>query len=173
MPTLPKTTASISYQSYTTIQHGLSGGGQFGDTAPLDDVGGGGAGPFLVCENGMWKYPEQSAVGRVNIPASTGAVKLICFMADFGASTLWSLHLTSDTNTSDTPYPSADAALYTDGDIIVDTATSRYVSKAYNFEQAGQGFLIHPGQRVYLVTAAAATGARVRFVFRRAFDTKA
>lgn len=171
MPTLPKTTSDISFQSITTIQHGLTGGGQFGDTAPLD--GAGGAGPYLVFEAGIWKYPEQASVGRVNIPTTTGPVKLICLMADLGASTAWELHLTSDSNTTNTPYPAADAAKYTDGNLVVDSATSRYISKSYNFEQSNLGFLIHPGQRVYLSTTAAANGARVRFVFRRAFDSKA
>lgn len=170
MPTLPKITADISYQSYTVVQHGLTGAGQFGDTAPSD---GAGAGPYLVFEHGIWKYPAQASVGRVNAPASSGPLKLICLMADLGASTAWELHLTSDTNTSDTPYPAADAAKYTEGDLIVDSATSRYISKSYNFEQTDLGFLICPGQRIYLKTTAAVTGARVRFVFRRAFDTKA
>jgi hypothetical protein len=171
MTLLAKVTADISFQSYTTIQHGLTGAGQFGDTAPTD--GAGGAGPYLVFENGIFKYPAQTSVGRVNIPANSGPIKLICVMADLGASTAWELHLTSDSNASGTPYLAADAAKYTDGDIITANATSRYIAKAYNFEQTGDGFLICPGQRVYLKTTAAVTGARVRFVFRRAFDTKA
>jgi hypothetical protein len=173
MPTLPKSTASIAYASYTVIQHVLSGAGQFGDTAPLDDVSGVGTGPFLVFENGIWKYPAQASVGRVTMPADQGPMKLLCLMADLGTSNAWALHVAKADNASDTPYPSADAALYTEGDIVVATGTSRYISTAYNFEQTGSGFILTPGQRLYFTTAGATGAAVVRFTFRKAFDTKA
>lgn len=170
MPTIAKKTTDITWTAYTSIQHGLTGGGQFGDALPLDDVGGGGAGPFLVFENGIWKYPEQTSVGAVrNTPNDSGGpIFLINFMADLGANSAWTLHVKNDSNTSNTPYPAADAAKYTEGDITVDSGTSRYINKSYNLSQGVDvGFLIMPTQRVYLATAAAVNGARVRFTFSR------
>jgi hypothetical protein len=169
MPTIPKTTGDITWGPYTVIQHGLSAG-QFGDNQPLDDVAGGGVGPFLVHENGIWKYPEQANAGRVtNAPGKSGGpLFLLSFMADLGANSVWSLHVTNSSNTTGTPYPALDAAKYTEGDITADSGTDRYISKAYNVSQGvDKGFIIMPGQRLYLLTTAAAAGARARFAFSR------
>lgn len=169
MPTIAKTTADITWGPFTCIQHGLSAG-QFGDNQPLDDVGGGGTGPFLVFENGIWKYPAQANVGRVTNAAgrSGGPLFLLNFMADLGANSAWSLNITNDSNTSGTPYPTGDAGLYTEGVITVASGTARYINQSYNVSQGvDAGFIILPSQRIYLLTTAAAAGARVRFTFSR------
>lgn len=169
MPTQPKTTDSITWGPYTCIQHGLSAG-QFGDSQPLDDVAGGGVGPFLVFENGIYKYPEQALAGRVtNAPGKSGGpLFLISFMADLGANSVWALHVTNTNNTSNTPYPAAAAAKYSEGDIIAASGTDRYINKSFNLSQGvDAGFIIMPGQRLYLLTTAAAAGARARFTLSR------
>lgn len=169
MPTLPKKTADITWGPFTVIQHGLSAG-QFADSQPLDDVAGGGVGPFLVLEHGIWKYPEQAAAGRVtNTPGNSGGpLFLLSFMANFKANSTWALHVTNTNNTTNTPYPAADAAKYSEEDIVIDSGTDQYVSKSYNVSQGvDKGFIILPTQRLYLVTGAAAAGARIRFGLSR------
>jgi len=169
MPTIAKKTTDITWSPYTIIQHGLSAG-QFGDNQPLDDVSGVGTGPFLVLDNGIWKYPEQAAAGRVtNTPGDSGGpLFLLSFMANLKANSAWSLHATNTNNTTNTPYPSGDAPLYSEEDIIVDSGTDQHISKSYNVSQGvDRGFILLPTQRLYMVTAAAGAGARIRFGFSR------
>ena len=170
MPTFPKLTSQIQVENWTTIQHRLTGAVDFDDTVPSDDLGG--PGPFLVFENGVYKYPEQLVGGRFDLPTDFSTpVRLTMLMADFGASVPWELHVAGTANTTDTPYPSGDALLYAEGDITVFSATSRYVSRSFNPGIFELSTLIFPGQHVYIVTTGA-TGAVLRMTFARAVDTK-
>lgn len=161
--------------SWTTLQHKLGdGGGQFGDTAPLEDIGGGGAGPFLVFENGVFIYPKQDAVGRVDMPTKLSRpVRLMLMMANFKAASNWTLTVMSSANTSDTPYPSGDEPDYNMDSVIVASETGeQYVNRSWNAGALETAVIIFPSQRLVLTTTAALEDAVVRFTFSRAFDTK-
>lgn len=167
----PKTTSQITFGTWTTIQMSLSGVADFADTAPLADVSGVGNGPHLVFDNGIWKYPRQAVGGRISIPKSVGKpLRLVNMMADFGASVTWSVHVAEEyLNTTDEPYPAAQQALYTTGDIQVHSGTSRYVADNLDPADAGIAALIWPGQKVYVLTTGA-TAPLVRFSFALAVE---
>lgn len=170
MPTYAKLTSQIQIENWTTIQHRLTGAADFNATVPSD--GAGGAGPYLVFENGIWKYPSQATGGRIDIPTSMSTpVKILMFMADFGASVPWLLHVAGTNNTTNTPYPAADAAKYSDGDLVVASGTSRYVSRSFSTSAGDTSALVCPGQYVYVSTTGA-TGAVMRLTFARAVDVK-
>lgn len=173
MPTIPKTTANITDSNWITIQQRISAGNAFDDTAPLDDVGGGGAGPFLVFENGMWKYPEQAVGGRFELPRAAKPYYLVSVVLSLGASVAWSVNLKGNPdNTTDTPYASGDAALYREGDVLVDSGTDQVLSKNYSVYVAPTVALIHPGQYVWFETPAVAGGGVVRMTFQPLYDFK-
>lgn len=174
----PKTTSDIRFtDNWLTVQMSLTGANNFSDTLPLDDVGGGGAGPHLVMDRGIWKYPQQAAGGSLVIPRNVGRpVRLSNVMADFGASVTYSIHIAGidgtalgPDNTTNEPYAAADAALYREGDIIVNTGTTRYLALNLDPVDAGESSLLHPGQRVYVVTALAAAPL-IRFTFNLAVE---
>lgn len=161
--------------NWVTIQMRLASG-QFGDAAPLADVGG--PGPYLVFDRGMYKYPEQAGGGRIEIPDTVGKpVRLTNIMADFGASTAYSVHVAGSDGTpqrpdnlTGTPYDSADADLYREGDITVHSGTAQYLAINLDPVDAGESALIHPGQHVYVTTAAATAGAVIRLTFNLAAE---
>jgi hypothetical protein len=175
----PRTTASVKFGNLTTIQIFLTGANQFSDAQALDDVVGGGAGPFLVMERGIFKYPQQAAGGRIVIPVDTGRpVRLVHLTANLGASAGLTLHIAGidgtgarPDNVSEVPYDSGDAALYREGDIIVDTfAATQYISKSYDLRSVDPGVLLHPGQHLYFISTAAAGGAILRATFALGWD---
>lgn len=172
MPVVQKKTSDITFQgTLVTVQMSLTSTNTFSDTAPSDDLGG--PGPYLVFERGIWKYPQQASGGRVEIPRKVGRpVRLSHIMANFGASADWELHVAGidgtgqrPNNTSGTPYDSADAALYQEGDVIVASGTSQqYVSSNVDPFDSNTSAYIHPGQHVYLTTTAG-SNAIVRLTF--------
>ena len=176
MPAFPLPAPNFS-GNWVTVQMRLASG-QFGDTLPLADVGGGGVGPFLVFDRGVYKYPEQAGGGRFEIPRDVSKpVRLTNVMADFGASTAYTIHVAGSDNTAQrpdnvtgTPYDAADAALYREGDITVHTGTAQYLSLNLDPVDAGESALIHAGQHVYVTTAAAAAGAVLRLTFNLAAE---
>jgi len=171
MPVASRPTSQIDIMSWTTIQHKLLGAGQFGDTAPSDDLGG--PGPYLVMENGVWIYPQQASVGRMDMPTKLSRpVRLMLIMADFGASATWTLTVASSANTTGTPYDSGDEPLYNLGSIDIATGTGQYLNQSYNVGALDKAVIIFPSQRLILTTVGAVAGATVRFTFSRAFDTK-
>lgn len=163
--------------NWVTVQMRLASG-QFGDTAPSADIGGGGVGPFLVFERGIYKYPEQAGGGRFVVPRDVGKpVRLTNLTADFGASTAYAVHVAGidgtaqrPNNTSGSPYASGNAALYQEGDIIVHSGTAQYVSVNLDPVDAGESALIHPGQHVYVTTVAATANAVIRLTFNLAAE---
>lgn len=159
----PRTTANLQLGNLTTIQISLTGA-QFSDAQALDDVAGGGVGPFLVMERGIFKYPQQAVGGRIAVPSDTGKVaRLVLLQADLGASAGLTMHVAGidgtgqrPNNTSGEPYDSGDAADYQEGDIVADTfATTQYISKSYNTGAASPAVILHPGQHLYFVSTAA------------------
>lgn len=151
----PKTTSQIAFETWTTIQMSLSGANNFGDVAPSDNLGG--PGPYLVFDRGIWKYPQQTSGGRIQIPVGISRpLRLVNMMADFGASVTWSVTVAdSITNTSGEPYPAAQAGLYGTGSIQVHGGTSRYVADNLDAADAGIAVLVWPGQKVFVTTAGA------------------
>jgi hypothetical protein len=100
----------------------------------------------------------------------------VTVIADFGASTAWTIHVAGiegagdrPDNTSDTPYASGDAALYREEDVVVTSGTDRYLALNTDPNDAGIAALIHPGMHVY-VTTAAGTQPLVRLSFSKAFE---
>lgn len=155
---LPRT--QITFHSPLIVQMRVLGGSQFGNNEPSDAA--------LVRENGIWKYPALASTGRLTIPKAVvglpppGAMRLRALTASWGASTTWELHLLGNPpNTTDTPYPAADAALYAEGDVLVDTQTGvANTSRAYGYN--GTEVIVLPGQSLYVVTTTANAGM-VRF----------
>ena len=175
--TVRKYTNQITIQDWTVVQMWASAGNQLADSAPLDDVSGVGTGPFLVFEHGIWKYPQQASVGRFKVPVTTGKpVRLIGVMADFGANTAFTVSVAGidntpqrPDNTSGTPYPAADAALYREGDIQVLSGTSRYLSTNLNTSANGLLAVMSPGMDV-IVTTAAGVAPLVRLIFGLGYE---
>jgi hypothetical protein len=179
MPTVAKTTSDIHFGSWTTIQMRATLGNQLTDLAPLDDLGG--PGPNLAFENGIWKYPQQDDCGRVEIPSDLGfPLRLVTVMADFGAITDWTLHIAGidgtaqrPNNLSNTPYPSADAALYQEKNIVIASGNDRYLAINVDPVDAGTAALIHPGMHVYATTSVVpVVGIEplIRYTFSKAFE---
>ena len=166
MPTYKKI-AHITFGDLTTIQMRVVGEGvEFDDSLPLDDVSGIGNGPHLVLDRGIWKYPEQTAGGRVEIPTNIGRpVRLVNMMADFGASIPVTVTVAQgETNTSGEPYEAADEALYQTGSIVIYSATTRYASVNLDVKVAESASIIWPGQKVF-VTTTGASNPVVRLTF--------
>jgi hypothetical protein len=136
----------------------MTGGAQFTDAPPLDVVGGTG----LVFEHGVWKYPQQAVGGRFKVSSLQSApVRLTGVMADFGASTAWTLSVVGidgtgarPDNTSGEPYAAADAALFREGAIQVASGTDRYLALNLNSTANDKFVIVLPGQDVVLTTAA-------------------
>lgn len=170
-----KTTADLKISNLTTIQISLTGANQFSDTQASDSL----AGPInLVYERGMYKYPQQPSGGRIVIPANTGKlVRLVHLAADLGAAGTLDLHVAGydgtgnrPDNTSGEPYTSADAALYREGDITVDTfAATQYISRTYNTTAVALSVILHPGQHLYFISTGAVAGL-LRATFSLGWD---
>lgn len=176
MTTVRRYTNQISIQDWTTVQMWMTAGNQFTDAAPLDDVSGTGVGPFLMFEKGIWKYPQQGVGGRFTVPASIAKpVRLVGVMADFGANTAYTLSVngidggTRPDNTSNTPYPAADAPLYREGDIEIKSGTSRYLALNFNTTANDSFAILHPGMDL-VVTTAAGVSPLVRLTFAICYD---
>jgi hypothetical protein len=178
MSTFPKKTSDITVGNWTTVQMSLTAGNDFGDTLPLDDLGG--PGPYLVMDKGIWKYPQQAVGGRIPLSPDNhkAPIRLISILADFGASVPWMIHVAGSDGTaggpdnlSGTPYAVADAALYREGDVSVYGETGRYVAHNFNVVANGITAIMHPGQRFYLTTAGAVSPV-VRVTFAVAYDMK-
>lgn len=168
MTLCPKTTAAIKMGSWTTIQMQTSGANQMGLFYPLDDV----ANKNLVYEHGIWKFPKQPLGGAFKIPEDTRQpTRLLCLLADLGASVPWEIHVTNVLNTTGTPYEVADAGLYDDGDITIMAGTSQYIRQNFNIVANGTTALLFPGQIVYIVTAGAVEPL-VRLTMTLAYDLK-
>ena len=136
----------------------MTPGAQFTDALPADVVGGTG----LVFERGVWKYPQQGVGGRFRVSSAQSApVRLVGLMADFGASTAWTLSINGfdgsgarPDNTSGEPYAAGDAPLFREGDIQVASGTDRYLALNLNSAANGVFAIVLPGQDVVLTTAA-------------------
>lgn len=171
MPNEYRTLSSIPWTSPVTIQMATTGT-QFSNTAQADTT--------LVFENGIWKFPRiAGAAGAIVLPLSDGAgkkvgpVRLAAWVAQFGASAGWELHVAGNpNNTTDTPYPAADAALYAEGDLIVASGSGTWaLSAAYGLNGASTAApVIFPGQRLYLVTTTA-SNPLVRLTFAPLFNS--
>jgi hypothetical protein len=173
-----KRTSDITWGNLTTIQMALSGANQFSDTLTTDDISGVGTGPFLVFDRGIWKYPQHTAGGRLEIPRSVGKpIRLTNFMADFGAAASYEIHVAGYDGTGNRPddtssvvYPAADAARYREGNFLVKSgAATRYLAMNLDPQDSGDAVLIHPGQHLYLVTVAASAPI-VRMTFSVAVE---
>ncbi len=175
--TTAKLTNQITIQHWTAVQMRMTAGAQFTDASPLDDVGGGGAGPFLVMERGIWKYPQQAVGGRFTIPRTTGKpVRLMGVMADFGIATAYSLSirgidnsLNRPDNTTGEPYDIADAPLYRELDIDISAGSARYLSLNFNTSANDRFAVLQPGQDLVLTTVAGSSPL-VRFTFALATE---
>ena len=163
----PKTTEQIRFGSWTILQMRLSGANNFADTNPLDDVGGGGAGPFLVFDRGVWKYPQQATGGRIQIPLNLSRpVRVVNVMANFGASVAWTLNVEHQIdNTTGEPYDASDEALYETGKVEVASGTDQYLALNTDAADAGIAALAHPGDKVYITTTGTPSNALVRMAF--------
>jgi hypothetical protein len=152
-----KTTADITFRQPCVIQQWMTGANQFGDVAPVDTQ--------LVFEHGIWKYPQQATGGRVQIPATEAngpscMVRLYALYAAFGASASYTLQVMGNPdNTSNEPYPSASAALYREGTMVVASGTT-----TTNLALQGNLALIMPGQKLVLISTAG-SAALARFYF--------
>lgn len=170
MPT-PKTTSNITAGNWITIQQRVTATNQFDDTAPLDDVGG--PGPYLVFENGIWKYPEQDQGGRFVIPDMRRPLALVNLTFDLGSSLAWTLNLKGNPdNTSGEPYDAADATLYREGDIEIDGATAQTGSINYWTDVAAVNVVVYPGQYVWFGSPVLAATGWVRMLFKPLYDGK-
>lgn len=177
MTTFRRYTNQVSIQDWTTVQMQMSAGNQFTDAAPLDDVSGTGVGPFLMFEKGIWKYPQQAVGGRFTVPTGIAKpVRLVGVMADFGANTAYTISVkgidgsvSRPDNTSGTPYPAADAALYREGDIVVNSGNTRYLSLNFNTTANDHFTILHPGMDL-VVTTAAGSSPLVRLTFAICYD---
>ena len=174
----PRTTATLKFGNLTTIQIFLNGANQFSDAQALDDVGGGGAGPFLVMERGIFKYPQQDAGGRIVCPADTGKpIRLVHLAADLGASASLNVHVAGiegagdrPDNVSNVPYDSGDAADYREGNIIAEAfTTTQYISQSYDMRSVNPAILLHPGQHLYFISTSA-SGGLLRATFALGWD---
>lgn len=158
----PKRTQDIRFgDNLTTVQISLTGA-QYSDAQASDDLGG--PGPYLVFERGIWKYPQQGTGGRIVIPQNTGKpVRLVHVQADMGASANLEVHIAGidgtagrPDNTSGEPYDSGDAALYREGDVLIDTiSATQYISKTYDPTTETLSSFLMPGQHLYFVSTAA------------------
>lgn len=166
----PRQTSQITSDNWLTIQQRVTSGNVFDDTAPSESL----AGPIdLVFENGIWKYPEQDQGGRFAIPNMKRPMSLMCLSFNLGSSLAWTLNLKGNpSNTSGTPYASGDAALYAEGDILIDGATSQQDSINYSLHVAAKAPIIHPGQYLWFGSPALAAAGIVRMTFKPLFDTK-
>jgi len=144
-------------------------GAQFTNAIAPDD--------FLVKENGIWKYPRMNGAGPNNagaivIPNATdnlaqGPVRLAAWQGVFTAPTAWEMYVAGNpANTTGTPYPSVDAALYTEPNILVANGTGAYTPNiTYGLGAGGTpSVILMPGQRLYITTSGA-TNPSVRFFF--------
>lgn len=165
-----KTKKAIKLLNWTTIQQQAAGTNQLGDNEPQDDLGG--PGPYLVFENGIWKFPQQDSCGRFSV--GSNAARLIYMMADLGADADWELHVAGIDNTTDRPdnesgepYDAGDASLYREGDIVVASGTAeRYVSL-----QLMETCIVQSNQDVYVSTTSASEPL-VRLTFSPLYDSK-
>lgn len=164
MPT-PKTTSNITYGEWTTIQMSVVGG-DFADAAPLDDVSGIGAGPHLVFDQGIWKYPQQASAGRIAIPTTLSRpLRPVNMMFDLGASVPVTVTIAHDQpNVSGEPYAAGQEALYRTGDIVIYSETTRYAAVNLDVLVSESASLIWPGQKLFITTTGA-VNPLVRFTF--------
>jgi hypothetical protein len=171
-------TVDLQFGNLTTIQISKTGANQFSDTQALDDIAGGGTGPFLVLERGIFKYPQQAVGGRIAIPSNTGRpVRLACIAANLGApgATL-AIHVAGfdgtggrPDNLSGEPYEDSDAPLYREGDVLVDSLAGQYISKNYDPQVVDTSILLHPGQHLYCISTGASAGL-LRATFSLSWD---
>lgn len=163
--------SEIPWSSPVTIQMGTTGT-QFSNTVQADTQ--------LVFENGIWKYPRiAGAAGAIQLPLSDGAgkrvgpVRMAAWNIQFGASSTWTIGIFGNpANTTDDPYPAADAALYAEGDFTIGTGTATTrLSNAYGFYGAtSMAAIIMPGQRFYIVTTGA-SNPTARLTFAPLFNS--
>lgn len=170
MPT-PKTTSQITDDNWLSIQHRINGGAAFTDTPPLDDLGG--PGPSLVFENGIWKYPQQAVGGRFVIPDMRRPYTLVNVTFQLGASIAWTLNLKQNpSNTSGEPYDAADAALYLEGNVQVDSGTDQQRSLNYWTDVNRDNVVVYPGQAIWFGSAAVTGSGMVRMLLKPLYDGK-
>ena len=168
MPNEYRTRGQINWNVPVVIQMGMTGAAQFSNVEPPDT--------FLVHENGIWKYPRQAGgganeAGAIVIPNTSatqriGPVRLAAWQGNFNASAAWELWVRGNpANTTGTPYPSADAALYTEPATLVASGSgTSNISATYGRQGTGASVIPMPGQR-FNITTTAASGASVRFHF--------
>lgn len=168
MPNEYRTRDQINWGAPVTIQMGMTGAAQFSNNIPPDT--------FLVLENGIWKYPRQAGgggaeAGAIVLPNTTAErritpVRLAAWQGNFNANATWELWVGGNpANTTDTPYPSANAALYTEPATLCANGSNAFnISANYGRQGTGASIILMPGQRFYIVTTAA-TNASVRFHF--------
>lgn len=159
-------TANIKILPGTTIQMQATAGHELTDAYPLDDVSGTGAGPYLVLEKGIYKYPQQDTCGRITIPTTTGKpVRVLGVMGDLGAASAYTIWIKGIDNTAQRPdnstgfpYSAANKALYREGDIQLATgAATRYLALNYNMNANDHFGIIFPGQDLVIITAGASS----------------
>lgn len=158
--------SEIPWNEPVTIQMGTTGT-QFSNAVQADTQ--------LVFENGIWKYPRTAvACGAIKLPPNDGSgrtiypVRLAAWNIQFGASSSWTIGIQGNpNNTSDEPYPAADAALYAEGDYVIGVgSTTTRLSNAYGFYGATSlAAVIMPGQTFYIISVGASNpSARLTFV---------
>ncbi len=159
-----RSASEIPWDGPVTIQMGTTGT-QFSNTVQADTQ--------LVFENGIWKYPRIAGnAGAIQLPVSTGTrrvvpVRMAAWNIQFGASAGYTIGIFGNpNNTTDDPYPAADAALYAEGDFIIGTGTATTrLSNAYGFYgDTAIAPIIMPGQRFYIITTGA-SNPTARFTF--------
>lgn len=171
MAIVAKQTEHITAGNLVTIQQRVTLGNAFDDSAPSDNLGG--PGPYLVFEKGIWKYPEQAQGGRFAVPNMRRPLELVNLTFNLGSSLAWTLNLEGNpSNTSGTPYDAADAALYLEGSVEVDSGTDQYLARNYAVDVAAVCPIIHPGQYLWFGSAALAAAGVVRMTFRELYDGK-
>ena len=142
--------SEISFRGKVAVQLGTLAGNALGNNVPSDAK--------LVFENGIWKYPQLTTSGAVEV---TAPCRLVGVLANLGASVAWTLMLAGNaSNATDTPYPSGDAALYLEPLVQIATGTSQYVALQYPTHALPT---LTPGQRVYMTAPAGATTVQFRF----------
>lgn len=150
MSNVYRTADQIPFPGPVLVQLGSTAGNALGNNVPADAK--------LVVENGIWKYPQLASSGAVVV---TRPCRLVGVFADLGASGAWTLMLAGNaSNSSGTPYPGGDAALYVEPAVQIAGATSRYITLSHPHDALP---LLMPGQRVYLTAPAGATTAQFLF----------
>lgn len=163
-----RTRGDIRFDVPCVIQMGMIAAAQFTNDVAPDAL--------LVFENGIWKYPRLdgtpgSRAGAIDIPNSTaarpqGPVRLAAWQGVFTSPTAWEMYVGGNpANTTNEPYPSGSAALYTEPNILVANASGAYTPNiSYGLGGITASVILMPGQRFYLTTTGA-TNASVRLFF--------